>query len=104
MNTAAYERLMKLFVMGASDHDSKFINAARAADKLLRQHKLTWRDLLSSNGCSYTGADRVVRLELNLECETSKALRKALEVERRENGVFTLIMREVRGLTGGSPL
>jgi hypothetical protein len=50
MDTASRERLMKLIAMVGSDHDGEVVNAARAADKLLRQNKTTWHDLLAPNG------------------------------------------------------
>jgi hypothetical protein len=49
MNAALRERLMKLIAMVGSDHDGEVINAARAADRLLRRHKRSWHDFLSTN-------------------------------------------------------
>lgn len=52
MDAALRERLTKLIAMVGSDHDGEVINAVRAADRLLRQHKLTWHDFLLPNGGS----------------------------------------------------
>jgi hypothetical protein len=44
-----YELLPSLGMVG-SDHDGEALNAARAADKLIKEHNLTWAEALSSNG------------------------------------------------------
>jgi hypothetical protein len=101
MDTVLRERLMMVIAMVGSDHDGEFVNAARAADKLLRQRKLTWQDVMSPDGHFHIGDDRVVRLKLNLEHETNKAL-PWLRSERRQP-VFNRIIPKARCLSGRHP-
>jgi hypothetical protein len=50
MKQALCEQLAKRLGMVGSDHDGEALNAARAADKLIKEHNLTWAEALSSNG------------------------------------------------------
>jgi len=43
------DRLAKLLGMMGSAHDGKALNAARAADKLVRDAGLTWPDIIASS-------------------------------------------------------
>ncbi len=45
-DAATIERIQKLCGMFGSDHPGERSNAARMADKLVRQAGLTWRDLI----------------------------------------------------------
>ena len=44
LDPSTKNRLVKLLGMLGSDHDGERANAAHAADKLLRQNGLTWRE------------------------------------------------------------
>ncbi len=41
------ERLVRICGMFGSDYEGERANAAAAADRLLREHRLTWRDVLA---------------------------------------------------------
>jgi hypothetical protein len=56
--SAARERLVKLCGLLTSDHDGERATAARMATDLLRQHRLTWRELLTTQGPCPTCAAR----------------------------------------------
>jgi hypothetical protein len=85
MDAALREWLMKLIAMVGSDHDGEFINAARAADRLLRQHKLIWHHLLSSNR-SDTALVTVLQSELASAKQENQRLRARLATRRLSSG------------------
>ena len=41
------DRLARLLGMVGSDHDGEALNAARLADRLVREHGVTWHDVLA---------------------------------------------------------
>jgi hypothetical protein len=41
------ERLVRLLGMLGSEHDGEVVNAGRMADRLVRQHGLTWPDIIT---------------------------------------------------------
>lgn len=50
-NTALLDRLSKIMGMLGSDHDGERSAAAWQASKLLREAKLTWRDVIGTTTC-----------------------------------------------------
>ena len=47
LSTAVADRLAKLLGMLGSDHDGEVLNAARMADRVLRETGLTWADVIA---------------------------------------------------------
>jgi hypothetical protein len=46
LEVTAAQRLVRLLGMLGSDHDGEVVNAGRMADRLVREHGLTWPDII----------------------------------------------------------
>jgi hypothetical protein len=52
LNVDTRLRLARLLGMTGSAHDGEVVNAARLADRLVRENGLTWRDVVAPVGCA----------------------------------------------------
>jgi hypothetical protein len=99
MDAAVRERLVKLIAMTGSSHDGEVINAARAADSLLKQHKLSWREALLPNGRD-SDNEPVTRLRAEVDLHRRECASLKAKNERLNKQLATLRVLETEDRVG----
>jgi hypothetical protein len=100
-DAAGRKRLAQLLAMGSSAHVGERANALGLADKLVRQHQLTWEEILHDGGLH---SDLVQQLEYRLDIATDACKQLQIENERLRHDLARAAKAAANGAGPGAVL